>query len=280
MTTIITSATNPLVKRLRRLASRKHRRREGVFVVEGIQPVWAAVDAGADVETLVVAPEILNADVTARLVDREEAAGRQVARISAELFRRLSSRDEPAGLSAIARTHIRPLAQLPVQAGSDQLFVVLHETANPGNLGTVIRTIDATGAAGAILIGNTCDPYAPAAVKASMGSLFAVDLAWCRDLDEFFCWAHGYRVGVLAASGYGSAEFWDVTYRTPAALLLGAEGPGLPADALRRSDARIRLPMTGTAESLNLSVAAGVLLYELRREHLRGIAGQMPAWPG
>jgi TrmH family RNA methyltransferase len=280
MNTTITSAANPLIKRLRRLADRKYRRREGAFVVEGVQPVWAAVDAGAELETLVAAPEMVTTDVRARLVDRQHAAGLPVAWISPELFRRLSSRDEPAGVAAIVRMQIRPLADLPGPTGTDQSVVALHGIANPGNLGTIIRTVDAAGAAGVILVGNTCDPYAPAAVKASMGSLLAVDLAQCDDLDEFFCWTQRHGIGVLAASGHADTDHWDAQFLGPMALLLGAEGPGLPADALRRSDQVVRIPMTGTAESLNLSVAAGVLLYELRREALHRAAPKSPSHPG
>lgn len=282
MTETITSAANPLIKRLRRLADRKHRRREGAFVVEGVQPVWSAVDAGAGIDTLVVAPDLVNADVAERLVEREQAAGTPVARVGTALFRRLSDRDDPSGLAAVVRARSRGLSDLLVEvdASPAPVFLALHNIGNPGNLGTIIRTADATGAAGVVLIGDTTDPYAPAAVKASMGSLFATDLAECRDVDEFFSWASDRRVSVVATSGYSDTEHWDLTCPGPTAVLLGAEGPGLPPAVLQRSDHTVRIPMTGTAESLNLSVAAGVLLYELRRHALRGTGPKPPIGSG
>lgn len=282
MTKTITSATNPLVKRIRRLADRKHRRREGAFVVEGVQPVWSAVDAGAGIDTLVVASELLSADVRDRLVARQQAAGTRVAWVSPELFRRLSDRDAPSGLAAVVRAPIRSVSELPVDRHADppQVFVALHGIGNPGNLGTIIRTADAVGATGIILVGDTTDPHAPAAVKASMGSLFAVPVAECGDVEEFFGWTQAHALPVVATSGYSCTQHWDLSAPGPAVLLLGAEGPGLPTAMLDRSDQTVRIPMTGTAESLNLSVAAGVVLYELRREALRGTGPKPPVGSG
>ena len=175
MTGLISSAANPVVRRMRLLGDRKHRRREGAFVVEGIQPVWQAVEAGADVEVLVVAPDLLGGSPAAEMVAGQEAAGTRVARVTGELFARLSARDGPSGLAAIVRARVPGLASLPVTPGS--VFVALHEVGNPGNLGTIIRTADAAGAAGVVLVGAAADPFDPVAVKASMGALFAVPVA-------------------------------------------------------------------------------------------------------
>ncbi|WP_198156282.1 TrmH family RNA methyltransferase [Thermobifida cellulosilytica] len=259
---VIVSAANPLVKRIRQMSSRRYRRREGVFLVEGAQPVWRAVEAGWEVETLVVAPDLLSR-TAAGLVAEQEARGTRVARLSAELFTRLSERDGPAGVAAIVRSRSTRLDDLAVEPGA--VFAVLHRVGNPGNLGTVVRTVDAVGGAGVVLVGETADPYAPAAVKASMGSLFAVDVAHARDADAFLDWAKRHGVQVVATSGYADADHWSAEYRPPLAVLLGSEGDGLPDDLLDRADLRVRIPMTGTAESLNLAVAAGVVLYEVRR---------------
>jgi RNA methyltransferase, TrmH family len=259
---LITSAANPAVKRLRLLADRKHRRREGAFVVEGIQPVWQAVEAGADIEVLVAAPGLLGRSAARAMVDAQEVAGTRVARVSDDLFRRLSDRDGPGGLAAIVRAHPAALADLPV--GPDSVFVALHEIANPGNLGTIIRTANAAGAAGVVLCGLSTDPYDPAAVKASMGALFSVPVAHAGS-EEFFGWAADAGVSVVTTSAQATDSFWEAPYPRPLALLLGSEGTGLPAEMLDRGDLAVRIPMVGTAESLNVAVAAGVLLYELRR---------------
>ncbi len=261
----ITSAANPVVRRIRLLADRRHRRREGAFFVDGVQPVWRAVAAGWDIETLVTAPGLL-AGAPAEMVTEQEERGTRVARLSNELFRRVSDRDGPAGLAAIVRSRTTPLDALPVAAGS--VFTALHEVRNPGNLGTIIRTADATGAGGVILIGDCADPFAPAAVRASMGSLFGVAVAAVPSAAEFFRWAAGNGIEVVATSGSAAQDCWSARYHPPLAVLLGSEGSGLPAGVLGQASQAVRIPMTGTAESLNLAVAAGVMLYELQRRAL------------
>jgi RNA methyltransferase, TrmH family len=267
MPEVITSAANPLIKRVRLLADRRHRRREGAFVVRGIQPVWQAVEAGAQVEALIVAPDLLTAPAAIGFVARQAERGLRVARVSGELFGRIADRDGPSGLAAIVRAASAGLGDLPVLPGS--VFVALHEIGSPGNLGTVIRTADAAGAAGVVLIGQTTDPFDPAAVKASMGALFSVPVAHLPEAGDFLVWAAGHGIRVAAASGHAEASFWDTRLDPPLAILLGSEGAGLPGALISRADLRVRIPMTGTADSLNLAVAAGLLLYEARRQSTR-----------
>jgi TrmH family RNA methyltransferase len=259
----ISSAANPLIKRVRQLGDRKYRRRQGAFVVEGRQPVWRAVAAGWEIEVLIAAPELLAGSATAAMVAEQEGRGVRVAYVSGELFGRIGSREGPSGVAAIVRSRVTGLDELTVGAGA--VFTTLHEIGNPGNLGTIIRTVDATGGAGVITVGDSTDPFGPAAVKASMGSLFAVPVAHAPDADTFFGWASANRVQVVATSGGADTEHWRAVYRPPLAALFGAEGGGLPEAVLRRADLRVRIPMTGTAESLNLAAAAAVMLYEVRR---------------
>ena len=263
MTEMISSAANPLVRRVRALTDRKHRRRESAFVVHGIQPVWQAVEAGAGIEVLLVAPELLRHRGALDMVDAQEAIGVRVARLTGELFGRISDRDGPAGLAAIVRGSTASIEDLAVPEGG--LFAALHEPANPGNVGTIIRTASAAGVSGVILIGSSADPYDPAAVKASMGALFTVPVAAAESGADFLAWAAAAGVTVAATSGRAATSCWDAAWQLPLALLLGSEGAGLPADLLAAADLRVAIPMAGTAESLNLAVAAGVLLYEVRR---------------
>ncbi len=260
---LITSSANPVVKRMRLLADRKHRSREGAFVVEGIQPVWQAVEAGAAIETLIVAPGLLGRSPAAAMVTGQEASGVQVAWVSDELFGRISGREGPSGLAAIVRGRAAMLADLP--AGPQSVFVALHEIGNPGNLGTIVRTANAAGAAGVVLLGRATDPFDPAAVKASMGALFGTPVAQA-EVEEFFGWAAGHQIAVVTTSAEAPQSFWAARYPQPVALLLGSEGAGLPGPVLERGDLRVGIPMSGTAESLNLAVAAGLLLYEVRRQ--------------
>jgi TrmH family RNA methyltransferase len=263
MTEVISSAANPLVKRVRALADRRHRRRESAFVVQGVQPVWQAVEAGADIDVLLVAPELLRHHGSLDMVSAQEARGVRVARLTGELFARISDRDGPAGLAAIVRATLTRVGDLAVPEGG--LFAALHEPGNPGNVGTIIRTANAAGASAVILIGPSADPFDPVAVKASMGALFTMPVAVAESGAEFLAWATAAGVTVAATSGRSALSCWDATWQFPLTLLLGSEGTGLPADLLAAADMQVSIPMTGTAESLNLAVAAGVLLYEVRR---------------
>jgi RNA methyltransferase, TrmH family len=278
MAEVISSAANPLIKRVRLLAERRHRRREGAFVVQGIQPVWQAVEAGADIEALIVAPGLLRPAAARAMVARQEERGVRVARVTPDLFTRIADREGPTGLAAIVRARPAALAGLTAAAGS--VFVALHEIGNPGNLGTIIRTASAAGADGVILIGAATDPYDPAAVKASMGALFDVPVAVAATAAEFLAWAAASGVRVVAATARASDSLWAADLAPPVALLLGSEGDGLPGEVLERAGPaggglHVRIPMTGTAESLNLAVAAGILLYEVRRR-----TGLPPGPPG
>jgi len=267
----ISSAANPLVKRVRALADRKHRRHEAAFVVQGIQPVWQGVEAGASIEVLIVAPDLLRHAGAAAMVAAQEAAGVPVARVSAELFGRIADREGPSGLAAIVRSASVTLADLAVGNGS--LFAALHAPGNPGNVGTIIRTASAVGCDGVILLGPSADQYDPAAVKASMGAIFTVPVASVSSAAEFLDWARHSAVTLAATSARGSVSCWDAELAPPLAVLFGSEGAGLPDDLLAAADLRVAIPMTGTAESLNLAVAAGVLLYEVRRRTGLPMAG-------
>jgi len=280
---LITSGANPVVKRVRLLADRKHRRRAGAFVVEGTQLVWQAVEAGADVEILLVAPGLLGRSAAARrltaMIAGQEERGVRVARLSDEVFTRISGREGPSGLAAIVRGRLAGLAGLA--AGPAAVFLALHSIGNPGNLGTIIRTANAAGAAGVVLVGQTTDPFDPAAVKASMGALFTLPVAHAATPAEFFGWAAAVGVTVVTTSARAGQIFWDASYPRPLALLLGAEGAGLPSEVLARGDRQVQIPMSGTAESLNLAVAAGLLLYEVNRQARGAIGtGSLASGPG
>jgi TrmH family RNA methyltransferase len=209
------------------------------------------------------APELLR-DPAAAMVAAQEARGVRVARLTSELFARIADRDSPAGLAAIVRKRPGGLASLSVPP--DAVFVALHEVANPGNLGTIIRTSDAVGAAGVILIGPSADPLDPVSVKASMGAVFSVPVAAEAVPAAFLRWCRDRGIAVAATSGSAAVSLWDVTLPRPVAVLFGSEGTGLPSELLAAGDFELRIPMTGSAESLNLAVAAGILLYEAWRQ--------------
>ncbi len=264
----ITSAQNPLVKRIRRLGQRKARREEGAFFIEGPRSFLAAVDAEAVIETAVVAPELLRSQPCYAALDHLRAQGVPVATLSGELFTRLAARERPAGIGAIVATRSTTLdGLLATDRAAAGLYVALVDAADPGNVGTVLRTLDAAGGSGLILIGQSTDPYHPTAVKASMGSLFAVPLCEVDVPAAALRWARHGGLQVVATSAHAQKPLWEAPLRRPLLLLMGSEREGLDPAALAAADLAVTIPMVGTATSLNLAVATSLLLYELvRRE--------------
>jgi TrmH family RNA methyltransferase len=250
--------------RVRRLATRRYREQEGVCYVEGIRPVLDALENGAGVEALLICPDLLHSEVALRMVREQQALGTPVVEFSRASFERFSDRDNPVGLAAIVRWAPLALDALPV--GPDALVVMAEDMRDPGNLGTLLRTMDAIGGTGVVVVGSSTDPTHPRCLKASMGTIFRVPLARAASVEVFLQWAKAQKVWTVATTARRGESFWSLKYRRPLALLLGNEGEGLRQETMQMADAVARIPMWGTASSLNVSVAAGVLLYEIRRQ--------------
>ncbi|MGL5405987.1 MAG: TrmH family RNA methyltransferase [Propionibacteriaceae bacterium] len=263
MADLISSRTNPLVKRIRTLSDRKYRKREKVFFVEGLQSVWRAVESGCQIETLVVAPELLLQPESLAMVEQERARGVNVAEVTADIFAALSDRDGPTGLAAIVAIPQQELSELDVPRNG--IVMGLERIANPGNLGTIVRAADASGVTAIVLMGECTDPWSPAAVKASMGSIFAVPVVNASAV-EALTWAGENKLRVLATSGYADKDLWDVDLTGGTFVLFGNEGEGLRETTLASAHGHLRIPMVGTAESLNLSVAASIVAFEAARQ--------------
>lgn len=259
----ITSPANPYVKFLKRLRLRKYREKEQAFIVEGIQQVWRAVENEAPVQALIVAPDLLTSESASAMVADQIARGTKVVTVSREIFEETTEREHPAGLAAVVAIAESPLRALPVTSGS--FYVALEEVGNPGNLGSIIRTIDATGGGGVVLVGAATDPWHPVAVKASVGTLFTVPVCRAADIDELATWCDVNGIALVTTSAHADVAYWDHDFRMPCVFVFGSEAQGLDAETLARGVARLRIPMLGSATSLNLAVSVGVILFELRR---------------
>ncbi|MDX9829064.1 MAG: RNA methyltransferase [Anaerolineae bacterium] len=265
----ITSLRNPRIKALRALRLRKVRQQERRFLVEGIRIVEEAFDLGAPVETLVYAPDLLVSARARELVER--AAGVERLEVSAEVLNSLSDREQSQGLAAVVRIEDRPLSSIP--GGESLLAVVAYQLQDPGNLGSIVRTADAAGASGVVVVAPSADLYDPQAVRATMGSLFALPIVWLDDPEALLSWfqdlrGEGLPLLVVASSAHGRDTHYDVGYCRPLVLLAGSERYGLPAAVREAADVDVRLPMAGRATSLNVSAATAALLYEILRQRL------------
>lgn len=264
---LITSHRNPKVKFLRSLRLRKVRRREERFLIEGIRIVQEALTSGARLETMVYAPELLTSKRAQALVEGVDPTLRLA--LTAELFRTLSDRDQPQGIAAVVCAPHWSLAHIP--PAKDLLVVVAYQLRDPGNLGSIIRTADAAGAAGVVVVEPSVDPYDPQCVRSTMGSLFAVPVILVSDEADLVAWftrlrVQGYPLLVVASSARGEEVYSDVDYRRPVVLLVGGERRGLPAALRESADVAVRLPMAGRASSLNVSAATAALVFEVVRQ--------------
>jgi TrmH family RNA methyltransferase len=261
---IVTSLSNPLVKDIRALAMRKVREEAGLFVAEGLKLVADAIEAGWPIRILVHRSGEAR-PMLARAVAATRRAGGEVLEVSQDVLEKLSRRDNPQAVLGVFEQRLLPLRD--VRPGPDGLWVGLDRVRDPGNLGTIIRTADAVGAEGVMLIGDTTDPFGLEAVRATMGSIFDVRLA-AGSQEEFLAWRRSYRGRVVGTHLAGRVDYRSAPYGGGALLLMGNEQQGLPDDLAAACDALVKIPMRGKADSLNLAVATGVMLFEMARDRL------------
>ena len=256
----LSSKSNPTIKQIRSLRSRKEREQTGSFFVEGIRIVGEAAELEADVELVVFAPALLGSRYARETVRQLQEKSIPCLEVTAEVFGSISAKEGPQGIGAVVRQRWEKLER--VRPADELCWVALDAVQDPGNLGTILRTSDAVGGAGVILIGLTTDPHDPAAVRASMGAIFSQRLVRTTPAD-FDAWKrrHGYRV--VGTSDAAGIDYQELSYQPPLVLLMGSERQGLSAEEQALCDSMVRIPMVGRSDSLNLAVAAGVVLYEI-----------------
>ncbi|WP_110519035.1 TrmH family RNA methyltransferase [Herpetosiphon llansteffanensis] len=257
---MLTSRNNPTIKQIRALRQRREREATGLFFIEGIRNVTEATQAKAPIEQLIVAPDLLRSQFAQELVEQQRQQGTPILDVSSEVFASLSSKDGPQGLAAVIRQQWASLNDVTPDQGL--CWIALNAISDPGNLGTILRTGDAVGATGVILLGDCTDPYDPATGRASMGTLFSqrlVKASWA----EFRQWLGQSGFNLVGAADSASSHYRSYRYPQPLILLMGSEREGLDAEQQAQCQALVSLPMHGKADSLNLAVATGVLLYEI-----------------
>lgn len=256
---MITSRHNPAIKRVRALSHRRARDQTGLYFAEGIRLVAQALSVGATIQELIIAPELLKSDFARGLVERSQAAGLPCLSVTPDAFLSLPVREHAQGLAAVVRQRWFRLTE--VRPTRDARWVALNEAQDPGNLGSILRTSDAVGAEGVILLGPSTDPHDPTAVRASMGAIFTQRLVRAS-FAEFMSWASEHGYSVVGAAGDAAIDYHTYRYSAPFALLMGSEQHGLTAEQQVACDAVVRIPMLGGSDSLNLAVATSIILYE------------------
>ena len=261
----IASVSNPVVKDIRSLAQKRHRDETGLFLVEGLKLVLDGLDAGWELKTLVVSKAALQggSEVLTRAVSRSVAIGADVIEASAKVLEAISRRDNPQSAIGVFKRQLTLIAKIKLRPG--EVAVAIDRVRDPGNLGTILRTADATGAKAVILVGDCVDPFSLETVRATMGSIFSVPVVKVREA-EFLEWRASFTGQIVGTHMSGTVDYRKPDYAKTATLLfMGNEQAGLSDPMAAACDTLVRIPQAGRADSLNLAVATGVMLFEVRR---------------
>lgn len=260
---IIQSRQNPRVQAVARLRDRPEREARGRFIAEGLRELGRALERGVKVEEIYFCPEMFRGSEAAELVSRCRLNGIVCCEVGRSAFEKMSGREGPDGLLGVAHTWECSLERLNL---SDKpLLLVAESIEKPGNLGALLRTADSAGCEALIVCEPVTDVFNPNVVRSSQGAVFSVPVAVCTS-EEAALWMKKKGVRTLATSPAATKTFWDVDCRGPVALLLGSEKDGLSSFWLEGADEKISIPQAGLSDSLNVSSAAAIVLFEAVRQ--------------
>jgi TrmH family RNA methyltransferase len=259
----ITSPANPRIKQLVRLRERRERDRSSLFLVEGYRELGRALEAGVELTELYCCPDLYLGGNEQALAEDARRAGAEVVPVAEAPFRKASYRDRPEGLLGVARQF--PTSPARLAPGRDPLLLVVEAIEKPGNLGTMLRTAEAAGAAAVVVCDPATDPFNPNVVRASLGTLFTVPLA-VADTPGAIARLHELGIRTVATTPSASQAHWEADLTGPVAVVVGSEQYGLSDAWLAAADCRVVIPMPGTVDSLNAAMAAGIVLFEAVRQ--------------
>jgi len=256
----ITAYSNPLIKRVRQLREKRHRREEGLFLAEGLRILTEARESGRLPHYLFYAKGSAGHALVQSLIADVEATGGEAIETVPDILSKLSGKDNPQSVVGVFTEFALSLEAL--DRSRADIWLVAERLRDPGNLGTILRTGDAVGAGGLILIGESVDPFSVEAVRASMGALFTVPIVQAG-WDEFVAWLRSGPGQLVGLSLDTDRDYRATAYSAPTFLLTGNEAQGMPADYAAECDLLVKIPMLGKADSLNAAVATAVMAYEV-----------------
>ncbi|HMN11495.1 MAG TPA: RNA methyltransferase [Bellilinea sp.] len=241
------------------MSQRKERRETGTFFAEGVRIVGAALEKQWQFDTIIYSPELVKADFANEIIEIARKKSIPLTEVSADVFQTLSGKDNPQGIGAVLQQQFASLEKLSQSYGN---WIALFEAADPGNVGTIIRTADSAGFNGVILVGDSTDPFDPNSIRASMGSIFAIEIANIT-LEDLKRIRTAGRYTIIGASDKATINYRGYDYPKDLILFMGSERQGLSPAAIELCDEMVSIPMVGSADSLNLSIAGGILMYEV-----------------
>ncbi len=261
MPRLVTAFSNTSVKLLRALRDKKARRSEGLFLAEGLRILTEARDSGQLPEIVAFSPEGARHPLAAEIIAATEAAGGDAIETTPNILAKMSGKDNPQMLLGAYRQPDTALEA--IDRSTAPLWIVVQALRDPGNIGTILRTGDAVGAGGLILIDDCADPFSVEAVRASMGALFTQAIATAR-WPEFVAWLRSGDGQLVGTSLKATDDYLNAEYRQPCFLLIGNEQQGLPADYEAECDLLVKIPMAGRADSLNAAMATAVMAFAIK----------------
>ena len=256
----VTAFSNTTVKRLRSLREKKARRSEGLFLAEGLRILTEARDSGRLPEIVAFSAEGARHPLAAEIIAATEAAGGEAIETAPDILSKMSGKDNPQMLLGAYRQPATALEQIDRSAAP--LWIVAQALRDPGNIGTILRTGDAVGAGGLILIDDCADPFSVEAVRASMGAIFTQQVATAR-WEEFVPWLRGGAGQLVGTSLKATDDYLAASYEQPCFLLVGNEQQGLPPAYEQECDLLVKIPMAGRADSLNAAIATAVMAFAI-----------------
>lgn len=256
---LITSPANQAVKDVRALDMRKKRKETGLFMAEGMRTCIEGMELGAQMTQIFYLTDLRDRPDVVRLRDHCLKNGGEAFEVSRAVLEKIAHKDNPQSVIGVFRQRLQALKNVDTDGAC---WVVLEEVRDPGNLGTIIRTVDSVGAAGVILVESCCDPYSVEGVRATMGSIFHVPIVTTTRA-EFIDWSKKWPGKIVGTTLQDSTDYRSVAYAQPLLLLMGNEQAGLTDELRAVCTDRVRIPMNGRADSLNLSVATGIMLYKM-----------------
>jgi RNA methyltransferase, TrmH family len=259
----ITSAQNPVIKDVKSLKSRKYREEKGLFFAEGSRIVEEAVKENNDVIYTIISEDYISENESSFLLDKLEKSTSRNYVVPSGLFKELSDTETPQGILAVIALKKYSFNDKAINNG---LFLILDMIRDPGNMGTIIRTADAAGLTGVVITGGCVDAYNPKVVRSTMGSIFHIPLYYFDTGIDAIRFLKAKGIKIYASHLKGACSIYEADLTCPAAIIIGSEADGISEDTALQADMLVRIPMNGKAESLNASVAAGIIMYEAVRQ--------------
>ena len=259
----ISSRDNSILRQARAVRDGKV---DELIYVEGLRLAEEAYRSDLELEAVIVSEELLRKERAAEVINELSHVSKRTVSVSEKLLESISYTKTPQGIVVLAQRPEASQARLTARLETNSLLVVLHQINNPVNVGAILRTAEAAGAGGVITTSNTSDPFSPKSLRGAMGSAFRLPIWSGPSFDEVIEWCREHGISTICADAEAETDYTDLDWTKAKALLLGPESTGFSAEELIQADQRVRIPMKGMAESLNVSVAAGILLFEAARQ--------------